>query len=112
MQGVFDAEGSVMRIENYESDPEKLKKKLSDIRIRFGQTNRELLQFIKNVLEKVGISCGQICGPFYKTKTSKGYYELNSYGAENLKKFVKLIGSRHPTKGKRMLKILNHLAWR
>ncbi|MEM5805485.1 MAG: LAGLIDADG family homing endonuclease [Candidatus Aenigmatarchaeota archaeon] len=109
IQGVFDAEGGIMRIENYENDPKKLKKKLSDIRVRFGQANKELLQFIKEMLEKIGISCGQICGPFYKTKKSEGYYELNSYGIENLKKFILLISSRHPIKIERMSKIV-HLA--
>lgn len=109
IQGVFDAEGGIMRIENYENDSEKLKKKLSDIRVRFGQANRELLEFIKITLEKMGISCGQICGPFYKTETSEGYYELNSYGIENLKKFRLLIGSKHSIKIERMSKIV-HLA--
>ncbi|MEM2959913.1 MAG: LAGLIDADG family homing endonuclease [Candidatus Jordarchaeaceae archaeon] len=109
IQGVFDAEGGIMRIEKYENDPEKLKKKLSDIRIRFGQADRKLLEFIKNTLEKIGISCGQICGPFYKTETSKGYYELNSYGIDNLKKFKLLIGSRHPIKIERMSKIVRLL---
>jgi intein-encoded DNA endonuclease-like protein len=107
VQGVFDAEGGIMRIENYENIPEKLKKKLSDIRVRFGQADRELLQFVKDTLEKIGIGCGRICGPFYKTEKSQGYYELNSYGIENFKKFMFSIGSRHPIKSERMSKILH-----
>jgi len=109
VQGVFDAEGGIMRIEKYENDQELLNKKLKDIRVRFGQANKELLEFIKKVLEKNEITSGKICGPFYKTKTSQGYYELNSYGLENLKKFKFSIDSRHPIKVERMSKIV-HLA--
>ncbi len=110
VQGVFDAEGGIVRIEEYENEPEKLKEKLKDIRVRFGQANKELLEFIKTILERNKINCGQICGPFYKNKNSKGYYEVNSYGIENLKKFYSLIGSRHPIKIERINKIINHLA--
>jgi len=105
IQGFFDAEGGILRIENYESDEVKLKKKLQDIRVRFGQANREVLEFVKKTLEQINIECGKICGPFFKTKTSKPYYEFNCYGIENLRRFSSLIGSRHPTKLMRISKI-------
>ena len=105
IQGFFDAEGGILRIENYENDETKLKKKLQYIRVRFGQANREVLEFVKKTLEEVGINSGKICGPFFKTKTSEPYYEFNCYGIENLRRFSSLIGSRHPIKSMRISKI-------
>lgn len=105
IQGVFDAEGGILRIEQYENESERLKKKLQDIRVRFGQANRELLEFIKTTLEEIKIDCGKVCGPYYKNEKSQGYFEVNSYGIENLRKFLSLIGTRHPVKLMRMEKI-------
>lgn len=105
IKGVFDTEGGIFRIEEYESNPKKLKKELQDIRIRFGQANRELLEFVKKTLEELGINCGKVCGPYFKDENSKGYFELNSYGIENMRRFSYLIGTRHPVKAMRIAKI-------
>lgn len=107
IQGVFDAEGSILRVEKYENTPNKLKEKLQDLRINFGQSDRELLEFIKTTLEEVGIRCGKICGPFFKNETSKPYFQVNSYGIANLEKFYSLIGTRHPIKLMRFNKIID-----
>ena len=107
IQGVFDAEGSVLKFEQYEKDSNLLIKKLQDIRINFGQANRELLEFVKITLEETGISCGKICGPYFKNEKSQPYFQVNSYGIANLKKFYSLIGTRHPIKSIRFNKIID-----
>jgi len=75
---------------------------LQDLRINFGQSDRELLEFIKTTLEEVGIRCGKICGPFFKNETSKPYFQVNSYGIFNRNstpiksmRFNKIIDLKH-----------------
>ena len=106
VRGFFDAEGGILRIENYEHNKILLQEKLQDIRINFGQINKESLNFIKMVLEKLSISSGKICGPYFKNNNSKPFYQLNIYGIKNLIKFHDFVGTLHPLKQMRMKKII------
>jgi len=84
LQGVFDAEGTVHN------------KRYS---IRVASKKKEVINVIKEILEKLKIKTGKI----YKDKT---IYVLPLYGKENLIRFLNIIGFRHPQKKKKLLKLI------
>ena len=90
IKGLFDAEGDI--------SPKSSK----SLYIGISQKNKELLEFVKNILEKLGIKTGEIHLIDSRTKTLR--LAIGSY--ESIIRFIKLIGCEHPDKKSRLLALL------
>lgn len=77
MQGVFDAEGSVLKTRNV---------------ISIGSKNKKLLSVCKELLKEMKINCGNIC------KSNGDIMKFCIYGKYNLRLFRDKIGFSHPNK--------------
>ena len=88
ISGFWDAEGVCPRIEKLD----KIKKK--NLCVGFVQKNKESLEFIKAILEKSGIKCGNV---FWST--NKHVLKVSS---SSIQAFSKFICPKHPIKSKRL----------
>ena len=93
VSGFFDAEGGI---------PKK-----ADARfyIQFVQKNKNELKEVSEILEEFGIKCGKL-HQYDKKKSGCWRFFVKT---ESWKKFIELIKSRHPEKGKSLLQFRNQL---
>ena len=84
--GFFDADGF-----NY------LVPKKYDFRIRLGQSEFQILQDIKEILNN-DFNCSEVLGPYQSKQGVKPYFELHIYGINQVKKFHRAIKPCHPDK--------------
>jgi len=95
IKGFFDSEGGVPHVEKRAVEPK-------DIRVELTQANRECLEEVKGITQKLGIKTGKVCGPYYKKGFKDPVYRLKIHGIKEVAKFSKIIGSLHPEKRKRL----------
>ncbi len=100
LQGLFDADAGLCRIETYEKIPEWAIKKPS---IEFVQSDRKLVSQMKTLCEYFGIRAS---GPYFN-KRNGGYRLIN--GKKPLEKCEVLPLFRHPVKKMRLSLLLNAL---
>ena len=86
ISGFFDADGFYYLI------PEK-----KDYRVRLGQSEFQVLQDIKEMLEN-DFKCSNVLGPYQSKEGVKPYFELHIHGISQVKKFYRLIKPCHPDK--------------
>jgi intein/homing endonuclease len=86
ISGFFDADGY------YHILPEN-----SDYRVRFGQSEYQVLAEIKKILEEE-FRCSEVLGPYKSKEIAKPYYELHIHGIKQVKKFKAIIRPCHPDK--------------
>jgi intein/homing endonuclease len=84
--GFFDADGF------YYIVPEK-----SDYRVRFGQSEYQVLADIKEMLE-IEFRCSEVLGPYKSKEGVRPYFELHIHGFNQLVKFKEKIKPCHPDK--------------
>ena len=86
VSGFFDADGFFYLV------PEN-----NDFRVRFGQSEFQVLQDIKEML-KDDFTCSDVLGPYQSKEGVKPYFELHIYGIDQVKKFHRVIKPCHPDK--------------
>jgi LAGLIDADG-like domain len=92
ISGFWDAEGSCPRTERLD------RIKTKNMWIGFVQKNKESLEFIKRILEENNIQCGNV---YWSTDKFVLKIRPNS-----IKKFSEFIGSKHPTKSRRLKEVV------
>ena len=95
LKGFFDSEGGLPHMENGNIEPK-------NIRIHFTQSNRKCLEEVKEIVQKLGIKTGKVCGPYYKKGFEEPVYRLKIHGRREVAKFSKIVGSLHNEKQKRL----------
>ncbi|MEJ2250328.1 MAG: LAGLIDADG family homing endonuclease [Candidatus Lokiarchaeota archaeon] len=86
IRGFFDADGFYT-----------LYPKISDYRVRFGQSEYFILADIKEILQPE-FKCSEVLGPYQSKKRAKPYWELHLYGKAQVIKFHEKIRPCHPQK--------------
>jgi hypothetical protein len=89
VRGFFDAEGGV---------PQSFK---SRFYVQFSQKNLEVLQYVRNFLQELGIQCGRMHNPSAKVDPEYWRFFIR---AQSYKDFIETIGSWHPRKIKILLR--------
>ncbi len=102
LKGFFDSEGGITRLENKQFEPK-------NIRIYFCQANKQSLEELREIIEKLRINVGKVTGPYFKKGFEYPVYGLRIHGIKETHKFSKIVGSKHPEKIKRFV-VLEFLA--
>ena len=79
--GLFDAEGWLTKRQAH---------------IGFSITNEQIRNFVSEILFKLGINHSTT----FRNRRKNKEFEIHIYGKQNLKKFQKIIGFKHPAKAK------------
>lgn len=87
VQGFFDADGYYVIDEIN-----------SDYRVRFGQSEYDILAGIRNILIHSKFNCSNVLGPYRSKPNVKPYYELHIHGLKQVLRFQKVIRPCHPQK--------------
>lgn len=95
VKGFFDSEGGLPHMENGNIESK-------NIRVHFTQANRQCLEEVRKILQKLGFKTGMVCGPYYKKGFENPVYRLSIHGKEQVAKFSRVIGSLHPDKKNRL----------
>jgi len=91
IRGFFDGDGCIDFVDNRTP------------RIRITSTNLKGLKQIRGMLENFEIDC-KINGPYERTNKRKSYEILLK--TDSVEKFIKCIGSNHPKKKERLLRLI------
>lgn len=86
LQGIFDAEGSVRKERRH---------------LTVSSKRKETIRILKILLKEFGINIGK------PNKDKNNVISIPFYGKENLKRFEKQIGFRHPAKNNRLRILLS-----
>lgn len=103
IKGFFDSEGGLPHMENGNIEPK-------NIRVHFTQSNKKCLEEVKEIVNKLGLRTGKVCGPYYKKGFKEPVYRLKIHGKKEVSKFSKIVGSLHPEKQKRLDIVVKSLA--
>ncbi len=86
ISGFFDADGFYYLV-----------REKQDYRVRLGQSEFQILQDIKEMLND-RFNCNEVFGPYQSKENVKPYFELHIYGKNEVKKFHRIIKPCHPEK--------------